>query len=151
MLSRTSARSKTLVLCARSERSAFEFACGSPRTKAAVKLHRCASLGVIRLDYDYPPAPGDIDHPGSFGYDVFYRVVPGLTFEICQKGVMPPEIRSASSRPSSGSTRRASPASLASTSGASPPCHPQHRRMQPLVRSRHECACMCSRGAAAAS
>ena len=23
------------------------------------------SLGVVRLDYDYPPALGDIDHPGS--------------------------------------------------------------------------------------
>ena len=44
------------------------------------------SLGVLRLDYDYPPAPGDIDHPFSFAYDVFYRVVPGLTFEICQAG-----------------------------------------------------------------
>ena len=25
-----------------------------------------ASLGVVRLDYNYPPAPGDIDHPGSY-------------------------------------------------------------------------------------
>jgi len=47
-----------------------------------------ACLGVIRLDYDYPPAKGDIDHPGSFGYDVYYRVVPGLTFEMCQSGIM---------------------------------------------------------------
>jgi len=45
-------------------------------------------LGVIRLDYDYPPAPGDIDHPGSFGYEVHYRVVPGLTFSMCQSGQM---------------------------------------------------------------
>jgi len=51
-----------------------------------------ASLGVIRLDYDYPPAPGDIDHPGSFGYDVFYRVVPGLTFGICQSGRLTPGV-----------------------------------------------------------
>jgi len=51
------------------------------------------SLGVIRLDYDYPPALGDIDHPGSFYYDVFYRVVPGLTFGMCQKGEMPDEIK----------------------------------------------------------
>jgi len=43
-------------------------------------------LGVIRLDYNYPPAPGDIDHSGSFMYDVFYRMVPGLTFGICQAG-----------------------------------------------------------------
>jgi len=53
---------------------------------------RAACLGVIRLDYDYPPAPGDIDHPGSFGYDVYYRVVPGLTFAMCQKGKMTPAV-----------------------------------------------------------
>jgi len=58
---------------------------GGPKFKAAC-------LGVIRLDYDYPPAPGDIDHPGSFGYDVFYRVVPGLTFAICQSGVLTPAV-----------------------------------------------------------
>jgi len=50
------------------------------------------SLGVIRLDYDYPPAPGDIDSPKSFGYDVFYRVVPGLTFEMCQAGKLTPGV-----------------------------------------------------------
>lgn len=49
-------------------------------------------LGVIRLDYDYPPAPGDIDHSGSFQYDVFYRVVPGLTFAMCQAGKMTPMV-----------------------------------------------------------
>ena len=48
--------------------------------------HSAASLGVVRLDYNYPPAPGDIDHPGSYQYDVFYRAVPGLTFEMCQSG-----------------------------------------------------------------
>ena len=44
------------------------------------------SLGIIRLDYDYPAAVGDIDHPGSFDYDVYYKVIPGLTFEMCQSG-----------------------------------------------------------------
>jgi len=47
-----------------------------------------ACLGVIRLDYDYPPAPGDIDSPKSYAYDVYFRVVPGLTFGICQSGKM---------------------------------------------------------------
>ena len=46
-----------------------------------------ATLGVVRLDYEYPPALGDIDHPGSYSYDVFYRVVPGLTFAMCQNAV----------------------------------------------------------------
>ena len=32
---------------------------------------------------------GDIDHPGSYDYDVFYRVVPGLTFAMCQSGKRP--------------------------------------------------------------
>jgi len=49
------------------------------------KKAKSGTLGVIRLDYDYPPARGDIDHPGSFEYDVFYRAVPGLSFEVCQK------------------------------------------------------------------
>jgi hypothetical protein len=51
-----------------------------------------AKLGVIRLDYDYPPAPGDIDSPQSYEYKVVYRVVPGLTFTMCQSGVMTPEV-----------------------------------------------------------
>jgi len=45
-------------------------------------------LGVIRLDYNYPPAAGDIDCPGSYDYDVLFRVVPGLTFEMAQSGRM---------------------------------------------------------------
>merc|ERR1719456_504792 len=55
-------------------------------------LSKAVSLGVIRLDYDYPPAPGDIDSPQSFGYDVFYRVVPGLTFDMCQSGKLTPMV-----------------------------------------------------------
>ena len=39
-----------------------------------------ASLGILRLDYDYPAAPGDMDCPDSFAYDVYYRVIPGYTF-----------------------------------------------------------------------
>merc|ERR1711939_178176 len=51
-----------------------------------------ASLGVIRLDYNYPAAPGDIDHPASFAYDVYYRCVPGLTFEMCQSGKLTADV-----------------------------------------------------------
>jgi len=32
------------------------------------------------------------DHPGSFGYDVLYRVVPGLTFKMCQSGKLTPAV-----------------------------------------------------------
>jgi hypothetical protein len=50
------------------------------------------ALGVVRLDYDYPPAAGDIDCPASFAYDVYYRCVPGLTFEVCQNGKLPKDV-----------------------------------------------------------
>mmetsp|Transcript_84252 Transcript_84252/g.247135 ORF Transcript_84252/g.247135 Transcript_84252/m.247135 type:complete len:446 (+) Transcript_84252:114-1451(+) len=50
------------------------------------KLKKNPSLGVVRLDYKYPPAEGDIDCPASYGYDVFYRVCPGLTFDMAQDG-----------------------------------------------------------------
>ncbi|XP_075261374.1 uncharacterized protein LOC142353064 isoform X2 [Convolutriloba macropyga] len=55
------------------------------------KAHPC--LGVIRLDYDYPAAPGDIDCAETYGYDVFYKVVPGLTFELCQSGNLPDDVK----------------------------------------------------------
>ena len=51
------------------------------------------SLGIIRLDYDYQPAPGDIDCPKSFPYDVYYKVVPGLTFNMCQSGNLTDEVQ----------------------------------------------------------
>ena len=49
-------------------------------------------LGFIRLDYHYTPAPGDIDCSNSFNCDVYYKVVPGLTFEMCQKGKMTEDV-----------------------------------------------------------
>lgn len=58
-------------------------------------FHKHPSLGVLRLDYDYPPAPGDIDHPDSYEFPVYYRVVPGLTFEMCQSGVLTPAVAKA--------------------------------------------------------
>jgi len=60
--------------------------------KERIKKQTYGVLGVIRIDYDYPPAPGDIDHPGSFNCPVIYRVVPGLTFEICQAGTLTPQV-----------------------------------------------------------
>ena len=50
-------------------------------------------LGVIRLDYDYPTTPGDVDDPRSFNYKVIFRVVPGLTYEICKSGTMPEDVK----------------------------------------------------------
>lgn len=59
---------------------------------AAKKMVKHPALGVVRLDYDYPPAPGDSDHPASFGYDVYFRCVPGLSFEMCRTGQFTEEV-----------------------------------------------------------
>jgi len=50
-------------------------------------------LGILRLDYNYPPAVGDIDNAESFDYPVIYRVIPGLTFEMCQSGELPDNVK----------------------------------------------------------
>mmetsp|Transcript_56037 Transcript_56037/g.156122 ORF Transcript_56037/g.156122 Transcript_56037/m.156122 type:complete len:645 (+) Transcript_56037:168-2102(+) len=51
------------------------------------------SIGVVRLDCDYTPAEGDIDHAGSYVYDVYYRVVPGLTFDMCRSGQLTHDVK----------------------------------------------------------
>ena len=56
------------------------------KKKSAVKL------GIVRLESDYPPAPGDIGNPESFNYDVSYRMIPGFTFAVCMSGKMLPEV-----------------------------------------------------------
>ena len=61
-------------------------------TPQNVKKADSVKLGIIRLDYDYPPAPGDVDHPDTYEYKVFYRMIPGFTFEMCQSGQMTPEV-----------------------------------------------------------
>lgn len=67
---------------------------GAEQEEAEEKVRlKAGKLGIVRLDYDYPAAPGDIDNPASFPYEVVYKVVPGLTFELIQQeGQIPPEI-----------------------------------------------------------
>lgn len=57
------------------------------KQKAVSLMRRCVkakvSLGVLRLDYHYPPAPGDVAHPGSYAYDVHYHMAgPFKSFQI---------------------------------------------------------------------
>jgi len=51
------------------------------------------SLGILRLDHDYPPALGDINNAETFTYNVYYRVVPGLTFEMCKSGKLSKDVQ----------------------------------------------------------
>ena len=43
-------------------------------------------IGILRIDYDYPPIPGDVDDSSSFEFDIEYEIVKGLTFEKAQVG-----------------------------------------------------------------
>ena len=45
------------------------------------------AIGILRIEYDYPPAPGDVDHPSSYHYRTYQEVAKGLTFEAAQAGV----------------------------------------------------------------
>ncbi|KAK3286813.1 hypothetical protein CYMTET_5644 [Cymbomonas tetramitiformis] len=51
------------------------------------------AVGVLRLEYHYPPLEGDIDHEDSYGYKVLFRQVDGLTFEVAQSGKLPPAVK----------------------------------------------------------
>ncbi|XP_029211648.1 dimethylsulfonioproprionate lyase 7-like isoform X2 [Acropora millepora] len=66
-----------------------------PQKKMSAETKKSAAprLGVIRLDYKYEAALGDIDHLDSFNFHVYYKVVPGLTFEVCQEGKMSDEVK----------------------------------------------------------
>jgi len=53
-----------------------------------------AKIGVLRIDYSYPPIPGDTACEASYGYKVVFRKVDGLTFEKCQGSVLDEAIQS---------------------------------------------------------
>ena len=47
---------------------------------------RTQRMGIIRIDYDYPPIPGDVDDPDTFEFRTRQVVCPKLTFEMAQEG-----------------------------------------------------------------
>jgi len=53
-------------------------------TKITSNTDAGAKIGVLRIDYSYPPIPGDTASEASYGYKVIFRKVAGLTFEKCQ-------------------------------------------------------------------
>ena len=60
------------------------------------------AIGILRIDYDYPPAPGDIDHPNSYHYRTHQEIAKYLTFEAAQAGgALPPRTRTRSAQRSS--------------------------------------------------
>jgi len=61
----------------------------SKRSSSVVKS---PSLGVVRLDSDYTENEGDICSLHSHSCHVYYKVVPGFTFEMCQSGKLSPGV-----------------------------------------------------------
>jgi len=60
--------------------------------KPVTSVVKSPSLGVVRLDSDYTENHGDICSHESYNYHVYYKVVPGLTFEMCQSGKLSQEV-----------------------------------------------------------
>eukprot|EP01060_Flectonema_neradi_P035795 TRINITY_DN6684_c0_g1_i1.p1 TRINITY_DN6684_c0_g1~~TRINITY_DN6684_c0_g1_i1.p1 ORF type:complete len:368 (+),score=80.85 TRINITY_DN6684_c0_g1_i1:55-1104(+) len=50
------------------------------------KRKKTNTIGVIRIDYDYPAIPGDVDWAGTFKYKTRAFLCPKLTFEMAQMG-----------------------------------------------------------------
>jgi len=44
------------------------------------------AVGILRIDYKYPPAMGDAAHPNSYYYKTPHAVIKGLSFEDAQAG-----------------------------------------------------------------
>jgi len=65
--------------------------CCAPREEPASITS--PALGILRLDDEHPALPEHYLHGTFLGYKVIYRRVPGLTFEICASGQMPPEVQ----------------------------------------------------------
>merc|ERR1719482_1013892 len=47
---------------------------------------RLPPIGILRIDYTYPPALGDAAHPNSYYYRTPHATIVGLTFEAAQAG-----------------------------------------------------------------
>jgi len=58
------------------------------KTSLTSNVDANAKIGVLRIDYSYPPVPGDTACEASYGYKVVFRTVAGLTFEKCQGAVL---------------------------------------------------------------
>jgi len=59
-----------------------------PKEQPSLRLkpEELPALGIMRIDYTYPPAMGDAAHPNSYCYRTPHAVVKGLTFEAAQAG-----------------------------------------------------------------
>ena len=60
--------------------------CGCFGLKKQKKNKCMMRIGVLCIDYNYSPIPGDVDCNDTFEYDMIYEKIRGLTFERAQQG-----------------------------------------------------------------
>lgn len=60
--------------------------CGCFSVKTQKKNKCMMRIGVLCIDYEYPPIVGDVDCNDTFEHDMVYEKVNGLTFERAQQG-----------------------------------------------------------------
>ena len=49
-------------------------------------VEQMPAIGILRIDYTYPPALGDAAHPNSYNYRTPHATWKGLSFEAAQEG-----------------------------------------------------------------
>lgn len=64
----------------------FSFCLHNEILKKTTRKKPSPKIGVLRIDYDYPPLVGDVDDENTFKFEIEYVVVNGLTFEKAQSG-----------------------------------------------------------------
>jgi len=74
----------------------FGISFGPKVVTTAVDPATIPAIGILRIDYTYPPALGDAAHPNSYYYRTPHATIKGLSFEDAQKGApLTPAQRSA--------------------------------------------------------
>lgn len=63
-----------------------------PGTGGEATMQGKAKLGLLQLDYHFPPTFGDLEHAGTLNFETIARKVKGLFFEVAQEGSLAPEI-----------------------------------------------------------
>jgi len=83
---------------AQTDNPRFGISFGAKAGAAAKPLDKATmpAIGILRVDYTYPPALGDAAHPNSYNYRTPHATWKGLTFEAAQAGEpLTPELHGA--------------------------------------------------------
>lgn len=111
------------------------------------------SVGILRIDYTYPPAMGDAAHPNSYYYRTPHATVKGLTFEAAQAGEPLTEAQRAATQAAISELEEQGVTGIAATAASSSTTRRRRPRWRPRCPASSRRCCRrrcCPRSSAAA-